>query len=235
MSQAVLLREAVCLLGRFPALAGVDLDVTSREIVAVRGPNGAGKSTLLRLCAGLAPVTSGTAQVLGVDLAADPRPVRARVGLVGHAAGLFDDLTVTENVAFWAAAARRDTDSDVHAALAACGVDGRLASVPAVRLSAGQRRRTQLATLVARRPELWLLDEPHAGLDEAGRDLVDGLVRQAVSEGATVLVASHDHDRVDDLATRTVEVRGGVVHQRREPDDRPTRLPDRLAGGRHRS
>ncbi|HEY1117231.1 MAG TPA: ATP-binding cassette domain-containing protein, partial [Acidimicrobiales bacterium] len=88
---------------------------------------------------------------------------------------------------------------------------GRLATVPAARLSAGQKRRTALAALLARRPELWLLDEPHAGLDRAGRDLVDRLVRDAAVAGATVLFASHELDRAEGLATRTVTIAGGQI------------------------
>src|SRR6476469_7348938 len=98
METVVRFRSAVCLLGRFPALAGVDLDVGAGEVVLVRGPNGAGKTTLLRACAGLVPITSGEAQVLGCDLRRDRRMVRRRVGLLGHAAFLYDDLTVEENL-----------------------------------------------------------------------------------------------------------------------------------------
>jgi energy-coupling factor transporter ATP-binding protein EcfA2 len=68
-----------------------------------------------------------------------------------------------------------------------------------------------LAALVGRDPELWLLDEPHAGLDAEHRDLLDELVRDAVKRGATVLLASHEHDRAQDLAERTVTVAGGVI------------------------
>ena len=75
MHTVVLLRSAVCLLGRFPALAGADLTVEKGEIVLLRGPNGAGKTTLLRVCAGLVPVTQGDAVVLGHDLRADPRAI----------------------------------------------------------------------------------------------------------------------------------------------------------------
>ena len=79
------------------------------------------------------------------------------------------------------------------------------------RLSAGQRRRVALAALLVRRPRLWLLDEPHAALDAPGRDLVDGLVRDAAAGGATVLVASHELDRARSLADRAVVVAGGMV------------------------
>ena len=79
------------------------------------------------------------------------------------------------------------------------------------RLSAGQRRRTALAVMVARRAELWLLDEPHAGLDHEGRDLIDGLIAEASAAGVTVLIASHERERAEAVVHRTVAVGGGTV------------------------
>ncbi len=210
MAGAVELAGVVTLLGRFPALAGVDLTVEPGEIVLIQGPNGAGKTTLLRLCAGLLRVESGTGTVLGHDLAAQRREVRKRVGLLGHATGLYDDLTVAENVEFWAKAAHGDID-DVTGALAHLGLNDRLHDVQVRRLSAGQRRRTALATLLVRRPELWLLDEPHATLDQEGRGLVDTLIADAAAAGATVLMASHELERVSGLSHRTVTVAGGLI------------------------
>lgn len=208
-SPAIELRGAVSLLGRFPALAGADLRVERGEIVLLQGPNGAGKTTILRLCAGLLRLESGAATVLGHDLATDRRGVRRRVGLLGHATGLYDDLTVAENVRFWAAACHAPEGTDE--ALALLGLDGRLADVAVRRLSAGQRRRTALATLVVRRPELWLLDEPHAALDQQGRDVVDRLVRDAAAAGATVVLASHELDRASAITDRVVTIAGGLV------------------------
>ena len=210
MEPVIHLRAVVSLLGRFPALAGVDLDVAPGEIVVLHGPNGAGKTTLLRLCAGLVGVAAGEAVVLGHDLAGDRRAVRRRVALLGHGSGLYEDLTVADNVRFWARAAGARNE-DAAAAVATLGVGGRLADVAVSRLSAGQRRRAALACLVARRAELWLLDEPHAGLDADGRDLLDDLVRRAAAAGATVVVASHEHDRSEALGTRVVTLAGGVV------------------------
>ena len=215
MARVVHLQQAVALIGRFPALAGVDLDVDAGEVVLLRGPNGAGKTTLLRACAGLVPVVSGTAEVLGCDLVADRGAVRRRVGMLGHATHLYDDLSVTENVDFWARAAGA-TKEDGRAALDRLGVAARLHDLPVRALSAGQRRRVSLAAVLARRPEVWLLDEPHAGLDAAGRDVVDGLMAEAASVGATVLFASHELDRAEAVARRTVVIAGGTVQQ----DDR---------------
>lgn len=204
------LRGAVALLGRFPALAGVDLDVNRRRIVLLRGANGAGKTTVLRALAGLVPITAGEASVLGVDLRVDRRAVRTRVGLLAHGTGLYDELTVADNIRFWTRAARANR-ADADAAMARLGLDGRLRDVAVGRLSTGQRRRTSFACLLARRPELWLLDEPHAGLDKEGRDIVDELVRDATRAGATVILSSHELDRSMDLADEIVTLGGGIA------------------------
>jgi heme ABC exporter ATP-binding subunit CcmA len=202
------LHDVVATLGRFPALSGTTMLVEQGEIVLLRGPNGAGKTTLLRLCAGLVPVVRGTASVLGHDLATDRDRVRPHVGLLGHQNGLYGDLTVLENVRFWGATVGA-RDSEVASAMDRMGVSGRLAEVPVRTLSAGQKRRAALAGLVARRARLWLLDEPHAGLDQHARDELDDTLRQAARAGATVLVASHELDRAETLATRTVDVIAG--------------------------
>ena len=186
----------------------------SGEILLLQGPNGAGKTSLLRLCAGLLPLVRGSGRVLGCDLATERDAVRPRVGLLGHRNGLYRDLTVAENVAFWGATVDA-TDEEVAAAIKRLGVDGRLSDVRVGRLSAGQARRTALACLVARRAELWLLDEPHAGLDADGRDELDSLLRQAVASGATVIVASHERERAGALADRVVEVVAGQIQERR--------------------
>jgi heme ABC exporter ATP-binding subunit CcmA len=204
------LTDAVAVLGSFPALAGATLTVHRGEIVLLRGPNGAGKTTLLRVCAGLLPLARGTGNVLGCDLTTQRDAVRRRVGLLGHRNGLYLDLSVAENVRFWGATVGA-TDDEIAAAMHRLGLDGRLALLAARTLSAGQARRTALACLVARRAELWLLDEPHAGLDAAGRDELDATLRQAAAAGATVIVASHELERAGSLATRALDVVAGQV------------------------
>lgn len=204
--------DVVALIGSFPALAGSTLRVDRGEILLLRGPNGAGKTTLLRLCAGLLPIERGAAHVLGHDLRVDRELVRRRVGLIGHQNGLYADLTVTENVRFWGRTIGA-SDDEVSDAMARMSIDGRLADVAVGRLSAGQRRRTALASLIARRAELWLLDEPHAGLDADGRDELDLVLRAAAAAGATIVVASHELERAGQLATRQVEVVAGQTRE----------------------
>jgi heme ABC exporter ATP-binding subunit CcmA len=212
IAPVVELVDVVAVLGSFPALAGATLFVNRGEIVLLRGPNGAGKTTLLRVCAGLVPLARGEGSVAGCDLRTQRQGVRSRVGLLGHANGLYNDLSVRENVAFWGTTVGATSD-EVEASLERLALTGRLGAMPVGRLSAGQRRRTALACLVARRAEVWLLDEPHAGLDAAGRDDLDATLRAAVQAGATVVVASHELERAGSLATRVVDVIGGQVYE----------------------
>jgi heme ABC exporter ATP-binding subunit CcmA len=204
------LHGVVAYLGRFPALAGLDLTVVQGEIVVIKGANGAGKTTLLKVLAGLIPLADGTASLLGVDLRRDRRTARRSVGLLGHQGFLYDDLTVRENVLFSVEAGGGDV-SRVEPAMERVGVAGRLRDLRVGACSAGQRRRTALAGLVARNPPIWLLDEPHAGLDPEARDLLDELVREAAGGGTTVLLTSHDETRAEALATRIVIVAGGHI------------------------
>jgi heme ABC exporter ATP-binding subunit CcmA len=203
-------KDVVIVYDNFPAVAGATFSVDAGEIVLLQGPNGAGKTTLLRACAGLLPIARGTANVLGCDLSTNRLAVRSRVGLLGHANGLFQDLTVLENMLFWSrlvGAMRQDVDQ----AMIAMGISGRLGETQVSKLSAGQRRRCALASLIVRRAQLWLLDEPHAGLDTQGRDELDRTLRAARDAGATVIFASHEIERARSLATRSLMVTTGTV------------------------
>jgi heme ABC exporter ATP-binding subunit CcmA len=202
-------RSAVCVLGHFPALAGADLEVERGEVVLLSGANGAGKTTLLRLLAGLIPLRSGSAVVLDTDLALDRRSHRRRLALVGHETGCYDDLTAAENARF-AARIAGASSATADAALHRMGL-GAQRAITHRRLSAGQRRRLALAVALAREPELLLLDEPHAGLDAEGRDVLDAVLAAAPRDGRTVLLASHELDRARAVATREVVLDAGRV------------------------
>jgi len=210
MDPVIELNDVVAVLGQFPALAGANLQVSRGEIVLLQGPNGAGKTSILRVCAGLLPIERGSGRVLGIDLVTQRDEVRSRVGLLGHSNGLYLDLTVEQNIRFWASMVNA-TEEEIVRAMSLMRIDGRLSSIKTARLSAGQRRRCALASLIVRRAEIWLLDEPHAGLDAQGRDELDSVLRHAVSAGATIVLASHEMERASALATRVVTVDGGGV------------------------
>ncbi len=194
------------------ALTGVDLHVHPGERVALLGPNGAGKTTLALHFNGILEASAGTVHVGGVAVVPDHyAEVRRRVGLVFQDAD--DQLfmpTVREDVAFGPAnlgltgdelAGRTD---EALAAVDASGLAGRAPH----HLSGGERRRAALATVLAMRPDLLVLDEPTAGLDPAGRREVIGLLQ---SLAITQLVITHDLPLALELCPRAVIMDGGRV------------------------
>jgi ABC-type multidrug transport system ATPase subunit len=188
----------------------VDLDVAPGETVLLSGGNGAGKTTLLRMIAGLLPLHQGEGEVLGSDLTRDRRSHRSRIGFVGQESFCYDDLTVRENLRF-ATRAAGSTAAAADEALEALEL-GRLADVRHGRLSTGQRRRLALAVAFARAPELFLLDEPHAGLDAPGRAYLGDVLARAAGEGRSVLIASHELELVRPVVTREVVLTNGQAH-----------------------
>lgn len=194
----------------FPLLSGVDLELSSSSLTVLVGANGAGKTSLLRLLAGLIGLSAGEGSVLGLDLTTvDRRQLRRRVGWLGHEGSFYDDLTVSENLTFAAKALGRPLD-ELATVLDRVDLRGRRDTV-AKQLSAGQRRRLGLAWLLLRRPELWLLDEPYASLDDDGRTFFDALLGEVVERGATVVVSAHDPLRSAQLRSRTLLMSGGRI------------------------
>jgi heme ABC exporter ATP-binding subunit CcmA len=209
-SPVVALREAVVIASGFPLLSGVDLELAPASLSVVTGANGAGKTSLLRLLAGLDSLTSGTGIVAGIDLAlGDRRQLRRRVGWLGHEGSFYDDLSVRENLTFAAKALDRPV-AEIVSVVQRVDLANRI-DTTTKQLSAGQRRRLGLAWLLLRRPELWLLDEPYASLDDAGRTFFDELLGDVVASGATVVVSAHDPLRSTTLNPRTIVMAGGRI------------------------
>ena len=161
---------------------GIDLTLAAGELVEVRGANGSGKTTLLRCVAGLFTEDGGH-----VRLHSPERPL-----YLGHRPGVNPMLSTLENIRWYLALeGGAFTARACRDAVDAVGL-GRSAHVPCAALSAGQRRRAGLARLVVSRARLWLLDEPFAALDDAGRDLARGLIGRHRERGGAVLCATHE-------------------------------------------
>lgn len=210
LSNVVDLRSVVALIGNYPALVDLSLTVTEREFLLLRGANGAGKSTLLHLCAGLRKLSAGTAHILGHNLHTHSPKVRCNVALLGHDSALYSELTAFENLQFWTKIARVG-ESCVPDALERLDINRKLWHIPVRKLSAGQRRRVAFAAVVARRPKLWLLDEPCAGLDSRSRQLIRDIIEEATQAGTTIIMASHEVGVVERSAERKITLHRGTI------------------------
>jgi heme exporter protein A len=174
-----------CDRGGRPVLRGLCFAVGDGETLVLRGPNGAGKSTLLRALAGLLP-SSGRVELDGRALADDPDGHAERIGYVGHLDAIKPQLTVEENLAFWAAL----LDGDAAAARGTFDLAA-IADQPAHLCSAGQKRRLALARLLVAPRRLWLLDEPAVSLDAAAEARLTAAIAAHCATGGCAVVATH--------------------------------------------
>jgi heme exporter protein A len=206
-SAAVELSGVTRVFGVVPGLVRADLLVERGETVLVRGPNGAGKSTLLRVIATVLSPTYGRGEVLGLDLLEELEEIRRRTELMGHRTRLYEELTARENLRFTCALYGIEA-SPVDEALARVGLEA-VAGERVRGYSQGMRQRVAVARALLRSPELLLLDEPYAGLDDEGKDLVDRMIEDARDGGRTVVLATHDPGRGSKVASRTLFMDSG--------------------------
>ncbi|WP_159942250.1 MULTISPECIES: ATP-binding cassette domain-containing protein [unclassified Nocardiopsis] len=199
--------------GARKALDGLDMEVGRGTVHAVLGPNGAGKTTLVRTLATLLRVQAGYAEVVGIDLAAHPRLVRRRIGLLGQHAAVDEELSGRQNLEVFGRlyhlggrrAAARAEELLERFGLAGTG------RTPVRAYSGGMRRRLDLAASLLVDPDVLFLDEPTTGLDPRGRGEVWNAVRSLVGGGSTVLLTTQYLEEADQLADRISVVDGGRV------------------------
>ena len=184
--------EAKAAVQTAPALDDVSIEVQAGGLTALVGPDGAGKTTLLRLMAGLMRADAGTLQVLGIDVAADPQAVQDRISYMPQRFGLYEDLSVQENLDLYAdlhgvsRAARRER----YARLMEMTDLGRFTARPAGKLSGGMKQKLGLACALVRSPELLLLDEPTVGVDPLSRRELWQIVQQLVAQEKLSVIVS---------------------------------------------
>ena len=184
------------------ALESIDLAIDAGEHMAVLGENGAGKTTLLRILATAARPTSGRLQIMGLDALRERKRLRARIGFVAHAPGLYPALSATENLDFFCTL-QGVRKTRVAETLALVGLSD-VAKRPAGELSRGMQQRLALGRAILHEPKLLVLDEPDASLGSDGADLLATLML-----GRTVVLATHNHALANRLFQRTLVLRHG--------------------------
>jgi ABC-2 type transport system ATP-binding protein len=211
MDDGVVVHDVWRSFGAVPALAGVTLTAPYGQVTALVGPNGAGKTTLLLILASLLRPDRGSISVAGNDPANDAGGVRAQMGWMPDAFGVYDQLTVREYLDFFGAAYRLDRAATrTRAAELLTLVHlSEYADRPVHVLSRGQKQRLALARALIHRPKVLLLDEPASGLDPRSRIELRDILRGLAGDGAAILVSSHILTELEEIADRVVLVAGG--------------------------
>ena len=185
--------------GTFVAVEGLDLTIHRGEVFGLLGPNGSGKTTTIRMLCGLMAPSGGSATVVGFDIVREAEQIRRRIGYMSQRFGLYDDLTVTENLTFYASiyglhgAERRARVAEL---LDELGLRERTAQLAGT-LSGGWKQRLALACATTHQPDLVFLDEPTAGVDPLARRRFWELIGQRAASGMTVLVTTHYMDEAE--------------------------------------
>ena len=194
------------------AVDDVSIDLRAGEIFALLGPNGAGKTTTLRMLAGLIAPTSGAVQIDGEAMTADAAGrLRKRIGFLTEAPGLWDNLTVRENLSVYARLYElTDPDKAVDDVLALFRIADR-SEDRAAKLSKGLKQRVALARAIVHQPRIIMLDEPTSGLDPASARDVRELVVGMRSEGRAILLCTHNLDEVDRVADRVAVLKSRLI------------------------
>ena len=182
--------------GDFIAVDHVSFSVLEGEVVGYLGPNGSGKTTTIRMLLGLLLPSAGQARVLGFDVVKEAEPLRARVGYMSQKFALYQELTVRENLAFYAGVYGVREKDRIDQVLEQIGLH-ELAKERISALSVGWRQRAALGIAIVHRPRLLFLDEPTSGVDPTARRSFWDMIYELVAGGVTVLVTTHYMDEAE--------------------------------------
>ncbi|MCL4467271.1 MAG: ABC transporter ATP-binding protein [Chloroflexi bacterium] len=214
--------------GDFTAVDRVSFLVKKGEIFGFLGPNGSGKTTTIRMLCGILPPSAGRGQVLGFDITGQTEEVKSRIGYMSQKFSLYDDLTVGENLAFFAGLYRvpaGERPRRLQELVAMAGLEGR-ESVLLSNLSGGWRQRLALGCAIVHRPPVLFLDEPTAGVDPASRRQFWDLIYELAEGGVTVFVTTHYMDEAEHCHSVALMYGGRLI-----ACDSPSRLrQDSLRG-----
>ena len=213
--------------GNFAAVKGLHLRVEPGQIYGFLGPNGSGKSTTIRMICGILPPTEGEGQVLGLDLRKERHSLRQRIGYMSQKFSLYGDLTVEENLAFYAGMYGLEGNrrkKRMRAMLALAELENRSKDLAGT-LSAGIRQRLALGCALLHEPELLFLDEPTSGVDPLSRRHFWDIIYDLAAGGTTVLVTTHFMDEAEHC-----EVLGFIFQGALLASGSPEKLKEDLRG-----
>ncbi len=213
------------LFGDFVAVDHVSFSVFSGEVVGYLGPNGSGKTTTIRMLLGLLRLSGGEGRVLGYDIARQAEKIRAQAGYMSQKFALYNDLTVMENLAFYAGVYGVRERGRLEEVLELTGLSSQ-ARLRAGDLSTGWRQRLALGAAIVHRPRLLFLDEPTGGVDPGARRAFWDLIYTLVEEGVTALVTTHYMDEAE-YCHRVGIMRAGRLLAM----DTPTALKENILAG----
>ncbi len=205
--------------GKRNALVDITLDIASQEFVFVTGPSGAGKTTLLKLLHLVEPVSEGQILIDGINLSRIPSSripyLRRKIGIIFQDYKLISTKNVFENVALVLEVMnvkRSQIKKKVSSVLRVVGMEDRMNSFP-LSLSGGEQQRVAIARAVVGDPKIILADEPTGSLDSDSANVVMGLLKGFNERGATIVVATHDHDIIRSTGARTVNLLDGRLEE----------------------
>jgi len=182
--------------GDFKAVDDISFEVPKGKIFGFLGPNGSGKSTTIRMLCGVLTPTSGTAEVLGFDIKKESEKIKQSIGYMSQKFSLYEDLTVSENLDFYAGVyglSKKEKEKRKKAIIAMAGLNGREKNITK-NLSGGWKQRLALGCALIHKPKLLVLDEPTAGVDPVSRRIFWEMIYSLAREGITVLVTTHYMD-----------------------------------------
>ena len=206
--------------GDLIAVNDVTFDVKQGEIFAFLGPNGSGKSTTIRMLCGILTPTSGIGRVLGFDIAEQGEQIKRNIGYMSQRFALYEDLTVRENLEFYAGVYNMPTasrKSRLQEMVTMAGLTGRERQL-AGQLSGGWKQRLALGCAFIHRPQLLFLDEPTAGVDPVSRQDFWRLIHDLTREGITIFVTTHYLDEAE-YANRIGMINDGILRAVAAPSE----------------
>ena len=197
----------------YQVLRSVKLNVHEGECFSLFGPNGAGKTTFLKILATLQRPSEGRYEILGMDGLQDKETIRSHIVFLGHGTHLYDDLNAYENLEFFLALrGGSPTTQDMKLALGRVGI-GAFTEMKVRNYSAGMKKRLAIAKAILTKPKILLLDEPFTALDTAGTEIMREYIRERLSEGGAILMATHDYDKARPITSRAGILRQGAIQE----------------------